>query len=107
MDFPNDENGDVLRRMEKNGDNLKVARNIDFYFKFHDMSAAQDFVRKEIDSRDGFTYKLSKIGAYIDVVVIKEMIPTYDNVTATESDLGDAAICYGGEPDGWGSIAVK
>jgi hypothetical protein len=107
MEFPNDENGDVLRRMEKNGDKLDISRNIDFYFKFRSMDAAQDFVSHEIVTRNGFTFEVNKTDSGVDVVAIKEMIPTYDNITTTEDDLGDAVICYGGEPDGWGSIAVK
>ena len=30
MEFPDDENGDVLRRMAANGDDLTRPRNIDF-----------------------------------------------------------------------------
>jgi len=38
--FPADENGDVLRRMAEHGDNLSVARDIDFIVVFSDGQAA-------------------------------------------------------------------
>jgi hypothetical protein len=42
--FPEDENGDVLRRMQANGDDLSKARDIDFSVVFHDEAAAKRFV---------------------------------------------------------------
>ena len=107
MEFPDDENGDVLRRMKENGDDLNIARNVDFYFKFYDADAARDFVNQEIDTKNGFNFEINQLNDHIDVVVIKEMVPTYENISNIEENLGDAAICYGGQPDGWGSISIK
>jgi hypothetical protein len=45
MEFPDDENGDVLRRMAANGDDLSLPRNIDFTVVFPIESTAQQFAK--------------------------------------------------------------
>jgi hypothetical protein len=40
MEFHGDENGDVLRRMQANGDNLFRECNVDFQVVFPDQSSA-------------------------------------------------------------------
>ncbi len=40
--FPNDENGDVLRRMQADGDDLAKPRGIEFQFVFPTEQKAQD-----------------------------------------------------------------
>jgi len=44
MEFPDDENGDVLHRMYTAGDNLAVPRDIDFSIVFPDEISARSFV---------------------------------------------------------------
>jgi hypothetical protein len=43
MIYPDDDNGDVLRRLEKQGDDLTRPRNIDFSVVFPVESAAKQF----------------------------------------------------------------
>ena len=43
MTFPDDDNGDVLRRMFEGGDSLKQARDIDFAHRFVHGRAAETF----------------------------------------------------------------
>lgn len=43
MNFPNDANGNVLRRMQAAGDDLTRARNIDFTVVFPDGDVAERF----------------------------------------------------------------
>lgn len=42
--FPDDENGDVLRRMERDGDDLNISRDIDFSVVFPREAEAEEFV---------------------------------------------------------------
>jgi len=42
-EFPNDENGDVLRRLQNDGDDLTQPRNIDFTVVFPTEDASQQF----------------------------------------------------------------
>ncbi len=43
MNYPDDDNGDVLRRLEATGDDLTLPRNIDFIVAFPDENAAERF----------------------------------------------------------------
>jgi hypothetical protein len=45
MIYPNDANGDALRRMEAQGDDLSRPRNIDFSVVFSDKNSADEFAR--------------------------------------------------------------
>jgi hypothetical protein len=43
MLFPNDANGDVLRRMEAQGDDLSKPRDVDFTVVFAEANSAEQF----------------------------------------------------------------
>jgi len=104
--FPADENGDVLRRMAEHGDNLSIARDIDFIVVFPDGQAAQKFagtVRgwgfessiEHVDSVPSFPW---------EVCVVRHMLPTHEGITEFEQRLGNEAALVGGRNDGWGSM---
>ncbi|MDR7296479.1 hypothetical protein J2X16_001818 [Pelomonas aquatica] len=103
-DFPNDENGDVLRRMRDSGDNLSIARDIDFTVVF----VSRDDVQKFGDHFHELGYRISaeKSGTVEDfpwdVVVVKNMVPTHGAITAFEAELQSVATPLGGRNDGWG-----
>jgi len=108
-DFPLDENGDVLRRMLKSGDNLNVPRNIDFVVVLPSESAADHLVNilkgwgvaAEVDF-PGICPSLPW-----EVRAVRHMLPTHEGITAFESDLEREAAAVGGRNDGWGCMEVK
>jgi DNA-binding transcriptional LysR family regulator len=59
MIYPNDANGDALRRMEAEGDDLSRPRNIDFTVVFSNKNSAEEFrelyPEVEISLRNIFT----------------------------------------------------
>lgn len=105
--FPSDENGDVFRRMVRDGDDLTKPRVIDFCHIFTERKQALAFA-EEIDDRD-----LKVCISYYEaqdmwqVIVKRHMIPTYRDVTSLELSLAAKAESLGGEPDGWGCMIVK
>jgi Regulator of ribonuclease activity B len=105
-DFPNDENGDVLRRMRGSGDNLSIARDIDFTVVFATPAESHkfgDFFRQR-----GYRVSAKRSGCVEDlpwdVVVVKNMVPTHGDITAFEAELQEVATPLGGRNDGWGSF---
>jgi hypothetical protein len=106
--FPNDENGDVLRRMQASGDNLEKPRDIDFNFVFE----------KEADA-NGFCAAVRKLGfervrckffeqkKMWDVRVIVFLMPTHVEITQTELKLDTLSREFCGRADGWGCLAEK
>lgn len=106
-DFPDDENGDVLRRMASHGIDLVSPRIIDFEHCFPDEASAKAFhaavegtvlgakLRAPDPDRDrGW-----------EVQCRSRMIPTHSAITQTELRLGALAQAFGGFADGWGSMS--
>ena len=102
--FPNDENGDVLRRMAADGDNLSKERPIDFSVIFKDEASARRFVEyfARLDCRSVLHPEKVRGGNYFDVTISKVMLPTHVGITSFESELERVAMPLGGQNDGWG-----
>jgi hypothetical protein len=108
MKYPNDENGDVLRRMEAEGDDLSKPRDIDFTVVFPSEYSAKRFA--EYFRERGHTVSVDLAHTVEDcpwnVIVVKNMTPCHDAISSFESDLEEMAITLGGRNDGWGCFAV-
>lgn len=106
LQFPDDENGDVLRGMLDGGDDLSQPRIIDFCFAFPERKQALAFA-EIVDDRD-----LEVCISYYEeremwqVIVKRYMLPTHEDITELESALSTHAQSVGGEPDGWGCMQV-
>ena len=102
--IPDDENGEVLRRMVDDGDDLERPRPIDFFHVFAEESDAQDFAAAagaladlvvegpDFDDDDGIW----------EVSATRVMAARHAAITALETELSDLAARYRGYSDGWG-----
>ena len=102
--FPDDENGDVLRRMQASGDNLDVPRDMNFAFAFKTQSEAERFaaaVTAPDYHAEASPYSERKMW---QAEVTHHMTPTHAAITELEARLTKIAVEYGGEADGWGSF---
>lgn len=105
--FPNDENGDVLRRMRAHGDDLAVARTIDFALIFPTESGALQCAITLLKSGEKVRFS-SYPGNTLhpwQVEVHPVMVPTHDAITRFEQMLEALAAQFGGRNDGWGSLS--
>jgi len=113
IDFPADENGDVLRRMQAGGDNLRQPRDIDFSLLFPDQAMAETFCG--IMHEEGYELAYGpweaqseddeNIGKW-DVTVTRHMVPDHSAITQFERELAVIAMPFGGRNDGWGCFRV-
>jgi hypothetical protein len=105
-EFPDDANGDVLRRMRAGGDDLSKAREIDFQVVFPDEIAASAFAA--LFQAKGYkaivTHAEVAKGLPWDTQVMKHTLPSYSAITAFEAELEHAALPLGGRNDGWGCL---
>lgn len=107
MTFPDDANGDVLRRLVSQGDDLTRPRDIDFIAVFADEHSAEEFA----NHFRGLQYAVSventqtAEGLPWDVKVVKHMVPSYEAIEEFESLLESIATPMGGRNDGWGSVS--
>ena len=106
--FPDDENGVVLRQLAKKGVNLKKVRNVDFAIVVPDGESAELLAAElrrlghptaihrpdEADLKDG--------SDYWDVVCTHRIKTTHFNITSLEEALAKIALPFGGRNDGWG-----
>jgi hypothetical protein len=105
-EFPNDENGEVLWYMREQGDDLSIAREIDFTVVLSDERRAIEFAVEMLKNGMKVSYTPDEAGGagMIDVNIHSFMVPTHGNITDFENQLAKNAGRYGGKNDGWGSI---
>ena len=104
--FPNDENGQVLRRMFEQGDNLSKPRIVDFCFAFADRSQALEFASL-VEERDlEVCISFYEERDVWQAIVKPYMVPTHVDITRLELSLTKRAVSAGGEADGWGCMQV-
>jgi hypothetical protein len=107
MIYPEDDNGDVLRRMEEQGDDLTKARNIDFSVVFPVESGAERFA--EHFRAQGFTasvYFAEEMKEFPwNVNVVKHMTPSHREIGEFENSLQEVSDTLGGHNDGWGCFS--
>ena len=97
--FPDDENGDVLRRMQSSGDDLSRPRDIDLAIVMPTSGAADAFAR-HCQARE-WVVKVQRTASVPqlpwDVRVTRHMLPTHAGITAFENEL-DAVATAAGRP---------
>ena len=106
--FPDDDDGDVLRSLQKKGVDLDQPRDIDFYCWAKDRPTAERIVLlmnemgfashvHESEKSDPPDQKFSVYGA-------KRMVPDYDALIRTQIELSEALLPFGTYCDGWGTL---
>ena len=105
--YPDDENGDVLRRFEAQGDDLARPRNIDFTVVFPEEIVAERFA--EHFRKQGYVASVEFAETVTelpwDVVVVKHMTPSHQEIGDFEAALQEVASTLGGRNDGWGCFS--
>lgn len=106
-DFPDDDNGRVLREMAEHGVDLTLLRTVDFEHCFPDEVSARSFrdsVRASVS--EAILYEPDPAaGRGWEVQCRQRLIPTYRAITDAEEGLGAVARAHGGYADGWGSLS--
>jgi hypothetical protein len=105
--FPDDENGRVLRRMHEEGDDLAEPRIVDFCFLFAERSQALSFAEKVPERICQVCIYLHEVRDMWQVAVKHFMVPTHKQITEIELELCKRAQPVGGESDGWSCMPVQ
>lgn len=101
------ENAKILSGMEKDGSDLGPSRRIDFAHVFPDRVSAEAFAA--VATRDGFETAVQEVDrdeSPWDVIALKDVVPSAENITSTEERLDRLARESGGLSDGWGFMRV-
>lgn len=106
MQFPDDEDGDVLRRMAASGFDFSLPHDVDFYAVFPARADAVLVARQVVEADAEETIAgVSTSGApdgATELKVVRKMLITHDAITAFERRLGDLCAAHAGRLDGWG-----
>ena len=105
--FPDDENGDVLWDMARDGDNLDKRREINFSVIFPGEDAAMAFALQLLRKGQKVSFGPYEGNEQLpwQVEVHPVLLPTHEAITHYENLLARDAEPLGGQNDGWGCFA--
>lgn len=103
-----EENAEVLADIAARGTDLTVPRIIDFAHLLYSEAEASGFQRAA--ERSGYQVRMEALPAsdaggeakVWDVVASSEMVPSVEQITRCEEELGALVQTFGGHSDGWG-----
>jgi hypothetical protein len=104
-EFPNDADGDALRRFIDKGSDFSEPMLIDFQVAVPDETAAKGLA--DVAGKIGYhvkTYASPECSLPWTCECSKRMLASYDGVIAVQEELARLATPFGGHPDGWGSF---
>lgn len=109
MQFPNDVTGDVFRRMEQAKFDFSTAHDVEFFSVFRTEAEADSVANLYLaDHKTGNRLKNIETRPHqtggMELLIVKTMFVTYENVTAFESVLANRVAKYDGYLDGWGVL---
>ncbi len=104
MDFPNDADGDVLRRLQETGFDFAVATDIDFNVDFETWPPSGDAIESLYLSYNSIEiYKPEdEYEGYI-LITINEFL-TYNFVVETQQKITKIVSRFGGVCESWGVL---
>jgi len=101
--FPEDADGDALRRIASAGIDMSRPLEIDFFVAVPGREAGEAVAR--LAAHAGYRAELvrdEEDDAW-DCYCTKRMIPTYEAVVAAQRELDELSHPFGGRADGWGA----
>ena len=104
MEFPDDADGDALRRVAADGADMNSAMIIDFTVLAPDEASARAIA--ELAEAQGFDPSISDEGGsgQWGVYCSKSMLATHAGVVAEQATLNALAAPRGGRCDGWATF---
>ena len=107
MDFPSDDNGQILAEMHEAGVDLTTAHTLDFFVLFEQQEQADKFasvIVKDDLAPKTKSQKCADTGVF-EILVSIEMVPNHQLITDMENYLESIANPLHGYGDGWGILA--
>jgi hypothetical protein len=101
--YPDDADGDALRRVASMGCNMTKPMEIDFFVAVPDREAGQRVA--ELATRRGYRTGVvyDEVDDAWDCYCSKLMVPIYDAVCGAQSELDELSRPVNGYADGWGT----
>jgi regulator of RNase E activity RraB len=104
MQFPDDDNGQMLAAMADAGIDLTQSLEVDFFLMFDDQrdaeSALEAFSQNKMQGE--LELNFDEETTKWELIVCLQMVPEYTSLVAKEVELNDFAQEFDGISDGWG-----
>lgn len=109
MKYPDNVNGDVFRRMEESGFDFSVEHVVDFFAVFATETEADQVARMYLaDHQAGDRFKNIETRPHdeggVELTLSKQMLVTYEKITAFEQKMAERVSTVEGYLDGWGVL---
>lgn len=104
MQFPDDDNGQMLAAMAEAGIDLSRELEVDFFLVFEDKRDAESALEElsQSDQAGELELNFDEESNQWEVIVCVPMVPEYDALVAKETQLNAFAQQFDGISDGWG-----
>jgi regulator of RNase E activity RraB len=104
LEFPNDADGDALRRLAEDGNDLTRPMQIDFTVSVPSLAAGHAVAQaaQEIGYRASVEH--DEEGETWTCYCSRHMVASYDAVILAQEELNRLSAPHGGHCDGWGSF---
>lgn len=104
MQFPDDDNGQMLAAMAQAGIDLTQPLEVDFFLVFDDQRDAESAIEalSQTDMNGELELNFDEESTKWEVIVCLHMVPEYDALVAKETELNTFAQEFDGISDGWG-----
>ncbi|GGQ20836.1 ribonuclease E inhibitor RraB [Shewanella litoralis] len=104
MQFPDDDNGQMLAAMADAGIDLTQPLEVDFFLVFDDQRDAESAIEalSQTDMNGELELNFDEESTKWEVIVCLHMVPEYDALVAKETELNTFAQEFDGISDGWG-----
>ena len=105
--FPNDDDGDALRKLQAQGVDLKKPRVMEFSCDAADMSVAQRIAARL--NLLNFSCRIQEASAASSypkpsVYIRRRMVPSYEAIVSMQRELDDLLAEFETHCDGWGTL---
>jgi regulator of RNase E activity RraB len=105
MDYPNDADGDALRRVAADGSDMTKPMYINFHVAFPEQASAKSLA--DIAYQLGYRVRIydsptSRLPWTCECSC--RMVPDYDAILAIQLELAELSKPVGGHLDGWGTF---
>ena len=104
MQFPDDDNGQMLAAMAEAGIDLTQSLEVDFFLVFDDQRDAESALEalSQTDFQGELELNFEEESTQWEVIVCLHMVPEYAALVAKEVELNTFAKEFDGISDGWG-----
>ncbi|PKG78014.1 ribonuclease E inhibitor RraB [Shewanella sp. Actino-trap-3] len=104
MQFPDDDNGQMLAAMADAGIDLTQSIEVDFFLVFDDQRDAESALEalSQTDMQGELEVNFDEESTKWEVIVCLQMVPDYAALVAKETELNSFAQEFDGISDGWG-----